>query len=368
MNVPVNEPIVSNKAKKYVNDALNTGWISSAGQYIDRFEKEFAQYIGVKYATTVSNGTTALHVALEALGVKKGDEVIIPNLTIISCPAAVIYLGAKPVFVDVEENTGNIDPNLIEQAITRKTKVIMVVDLYGHPANFDQIKQLAKKYNLFIIEDAAEAHGAEYKGKKAGSLGDIATFSFYANKILTTGEGGMVVSNNKELIDRVKQTKNLSHKPGKRFFHDEIGFNYRLTNIQAALGVGHLEEIDKYIEKKIKIANFYSINLKHIEFLKLPSQEKYAKSVYWMYNIEILDNNKIDRDTFMKRLLDKGIDTRTYFYPLHSMPALSSYVKKKNKYPISEMLSKRGLYIPSGLAITQKQLEYVSKTISEVLS
>lgn len=368
MKVPVNEPIVSAKAKKYVNDALDTGWISSAGQYIERFENQFAKFLGVKYATTVSNGTTALHIALDALGISKGDEVIIPNLTIISCPAAVIYLGAKPVLVDVEESTGNLDPNLIERAITSKTKAIMVVDLYGHPADYSKIRSIARKYNLPIIEDAAEAHGAQYKGKMAGSLGDIATFSFYANKIITTGEGGMVVTNNKHLIEKVKLKKNLSHKPGMRFYHEEIGYNYRLTNIQAALGLGHLENVDSYIEKKLEIAAFYADNLQSIDCIKLPAQENYAKSVYWMYNIELLDNCTFTRDEFMKALLEKGVDTRTYFYPLHTMPALKKFVNKKNTFPVSTKLSKRGLYIPSGLAITTSQLKYVSKVIHEVFN
>lgn len=367
MIVPVNEPIISAKAKKYVTDALDTGWISSAGNYLNKFETAFADYIGVKYATTVSNGTTALHVALDALGITEGDEVIVPDLTIISCAAAVTYLGAKPVFVDVEENTGNLNADLIEAAITRKTKAIMVVDLYGHPADFTKIRKIAKKYNLPIIEDAAEAHGAEYKGKKAGSLGDIATFSFYANKIITTGEGGMVVTNNKDLIEKIKLKKNLSHKPGFRFFHEEIGYNYRLTNLQAALGLGHLEKVEEYIDKKLKLAEFYTKHLEDISCIKLPTQEKYAKSVYWMYNIELLENCPLTREEFMKQLLEKGIDTRTYFYPLHTMPALKKYINKKDTFPISNKLSKRGLYLPSGLAITKSQLKYVIKVIHEVL-
>lgn len=368
MKVPVNEPIVSKQAKKYVNEALDTGWISSAGSYIDKFEKDFADYIGVNYATTVSNGTTAIHLALDALGVNKGDEVIIPDLTIISCAAAVVYLGAKPVFVDVEEKTGNIDPDKIEAAITTKTKAIMVVDLYGHPADYTRIKKVAKKYNLPIIEDAAEAHGAEYKGKKAGSLGDIATFSFYANKILTTGEGGMVVTNSKKLIDIVKRKKNLSHMPGKRFFHKEIGYNYRLTNLQAALGLGHLEEIEKFLNKKLETANYYTKHLSKLNSIKLPTQEEYAKSVYWMYNIEITDKCPFSREELMGKLMEKGIDTRTYFYSMHTQPALQKYVKKDQKFPISDKLSKSGFYIPSGLALTKEQMKYVVTAIKQIFS
>lgn len=368
MFVPVNEPIVSDKAKEYVNDALDTGWISSAGTYIDKFETAFADYLGVKHATTVSNGTTALHLALDALDVSEGDEVIIPNLTIISCAAAVVYLGARPVFVDVEKTTGNIDPSLIESAITPKTKAIMVVDLYGHPADYDAIRAIADAHKLPIIEDAAEAHGAEYKGKKAGSLGDIATFSFYANKILTTGEGGMVVTNREDLIEKIKQKKNLCHAPGKRFWHEEIGYNYRMTNLQAALGLGHLEEIDTFIAKKLEMVKKYDEGLKDIAALKLPTQEKYARSVYWMYNIELTKDAPFDRETFCAKLKANGVDTRTYFYPMHEQPVLSKYVQSGTSYPVSKHLSEVGLYLPSGLAITDEQIDHVIKTVKEVLS
>jgi perosamine synthetase len=369
MKIPVNEPIVSDLAKKYVNDALDTSWISSAGKYIDKFESKFAKYLGVNYATTVSNGTAALHIALDVLGVSKGDEVIIPDLTIISCAAAVRYLDAIPVFVDVKESTGNIDPQKIEAAITKKTKVIMVVDLYGHPADYKEINKIAKKYNLSILEDAAEAHGAEYYGQKAGSLADIATFSFYANKIITTGEGGMVVTDKKDLIEKIKLKKNLSHKPGQRFFHEEIGYNYRMTNLQAALGLANLEDIDKYLNKKYKIAKFYNDRLKKYSFLKLPKQNEHVKSVYWMYTIELLKNSPISRDDFMSKLKEKGVDTRTYFYPLHTMPALSDFVNNNsNDFPIANKLSKNGFYIPSGLALTIEQMEYVTKSIDEIIN
>lgn len=366
MQVPVNEPIISKKAKKYVNEALNSGWISSAGSFIDKFESQFAKYLGVKYATTVSNGTTALHLALAAVGVGSGDEVIVPDQTIISCAAAVVYLGAKPIFVDVEKNTGNLNPAKLESAISKKTKAIMVVDLFGHPADFDPIKKIAKKYSLPIVEDAAEAHGAEYKGKKAGSLGDIATFSFYANKILTTGEGGMVVTNNKSWIEKVRQEKNLSHRPGKRFFHDEIGYNYRLTNLQAALGLANLEDIDQYLSKKMLIASMYINGLKNIPELKLPIQENYAKSVYWMFNVEVTDESRLSREVVMKKLLERGIDTRTYFFPLHTQPALQKYVSKDKKCPVSLKLSETGFYLPSGLTLKKHQINYVIKTLKEI--
>jgi len=367
MMIPVNEPIVSKKAKKYVLETLETGWISSAGKYVTQFEEKFAEYLGVKYATTVSNGTTALHLALEALDIRAGDEIIIPDLTIISCALAALYTGAKPILVDVELENGNIDPHLIEKSITKRTKAIMVVHLYGHSVDMDPILKIARKHNLFIIEDAAEAHGAEYKGKKAGSMGDIACFSFYGNKIVTTGEGGMVVTNNKKLYEKACLFKNLAHKPGKRFFHEKVGFNYRLTNIQAAMGLAHLEEIDRFIEKKLWMKNLYNELLSDIPFLELPIEQSYAKSVYWMYNLLLTKNSPINRTNFMKKLKEKGVDTRTYFYPLHTQTVLKNkYHYNDKSYPVTNDLSARGLYLPSGLAITEHQIKIVSQKIHEV--
>lgn len=369
MKIPVNEPIISNKAKEYVNKALNDGWISSMGEYIDRFETEFAKYLGVKYATTVSNGTTALHLALASLDIGVGDEVIVPDQTIISCPLAVIYTGATPVLVDVKINDGNIDPKCIEEKITAKTKAIMAVHLFGNPADMDNITAIAKKHNLFVIEDAAEAHGAEYKGKKVGSLSDVATFSFYANKIITTGEGGMLVTNNKTIYDKAVLMKNLAHTPGKRFFHEQIGYNYRMTNMQAALGLAHLEEIDHYLQKKITMAETYHSLLKTNPFLNLPSLNADVKNVFWMYNITVKDNSPLNRDQLMEKLLEKGVDTRTYFYPLHTQPVLKQYLRSSTAtYPNSSKLSDSGFYLPSGLAITTEQIQYVAEAIQNIYS
>ena len=365
--IPVNTPPVSPLANKYASDALSTNWISSNGKYITMFETKFADYLGVRYAAACANGTAALHLALDVLGIGEGDEVIMPDLTIISCAFSALYQRAKPVLVDVEPETGNIDPVKIEKAITKKTKAIMVVHLYGHPVDFDPIEKIAKKYSLPIVEDAAEAHGALYNNRKVGSLGDIACFSFYANKIVTTGEGGMVVSNNAKYIDSVKNKRNLSHKPGKRFFHEEMGYNYRMTNIQAAIGLGHLESINEYIPKKKYIAQRYNELLKGQRYLELPVEKSYASSVYWMYAVLVAKNSPLGRDELMGELSRRGIETRSFFYPLHIQPVLTrKYDYNGKALLVATDLSERGLYIPSGLSLSDNDIIEVSNKIHEI--
>lgn len=369
MRVPVNEPVIPKQAFKYINDCLKTGWISSAGEYIDIFEKNFAQFINVKYAVTTTSGTSALHLALVSLGIKKGDEVIIPDLTIVSCANAVLYTGAIPVVCDVDSKTGNVDPSNIEEKISKKTKAIMVVHLYGHPVDMDPILKIAHKYKLYVIEDAAQAHGAEYKGKKIGSIGDIGCFSFYGNKIVTTGEGGMVVTNKKKFFDEAKILKDLAHNPKKRFMHNEIGFNYRMTNLQAALGVAQLEKVENYITRKRQMAKIYSKRLSVIPHLELPQEANWAKSVYWMYTILVKKDSPITKEELRIRLLELGIDTREFFFPLHQQPIFKKMGIFKGAYcPNSCNLSLRGLYIPSGLALTNNQIDYVVDSFLKIFS
>ena len=364
--IPVNEPLIAKNAQKYVLNCIKTGWVSSAGEYIGKFEKNFADFLGVKYATTTTNGTAALHLAIAAFGIGKGDEVILPNLTIISCALAVVYTGATPVLVDGVEDSGNIDPTKIEEKITKRTKAIMVVHLYGHPADMDPILSLAKKYKLAVIEDAAEAHGAEYKGKKVGYIGDVGCFSFYANKIVTTGEGGMVVTNNEKLYEKVKLLKDLAHSSKRRFLHEEIGFNYRMTNLQAALGLAQLEEIETYIQKKRWMAKLYTNGLKHIPNIELPGEQSWAKSVYWMYTLKVKKQSPITKDKLRKKLTNLRVDTRDFFYPLHQQPALRRLgLLGKERYPVSTDLSERGFYIPSGLALTEEQISRVIESIKK---
>lgn len=364
--IGVNQPDLSPKAREYVLDAVSSGWVSSAGPYIKRFEEAYATWLGVDHAVTVVNGTVALHLALAALDIGPGDEVIMPDLTIISCPLAALYLGATPVFVDVDPVTFTIDPAKIESKITKRTKVIMPVHLYGHPADMDPIMAIANKHKLFVIEDAAEAHGAKYKGKLVGSIGDIGCFSFYANKVVTTGEGGMVVTNNKKLAQRMRLLKDLAHSPKKRFYHEQVGFNYRMTNLAAALGLAQLESVEKYIAKKKWMANVYTEALRGIPHITLPPQMPWAESVYWMYAITLNPDAPITKDELRKKLFEKGVDTRDFFYPLHNQPILKKY--RNGSFPVSISASKRGFYVPSGLAITEEQIKRVAYVLNDTLT
>lgn len=362
--IPVNQPDLSPKAREYVLDAVSSGWVSSAGPYIKRFEEAYAKWLGVNHAVTVVNGTAALHLALAALDVGPGDEVIMPDLTIISCPLAALYCGATPVFVDVDPITFTIDPQKIEKKITKKTRVIMPVHLYGHPADMDPIMAIAKKHKLLVVEDAAEAHGARYKGKLVGSIGDIGCFSFYANKVITTGEGGMVVTNNNKLASTLRLLKDLAHSPKKRFYHEQVGFNYRMTNLAAALGLAQLESVEKYIAKKKWMAHVYTEALRGIPHITLPKELPWAENVYWMYAITLTPDAPITKDELRKKLLEKGVDTRDFFYPLHTQPI----VRTKGSFPVSISASKRGFYLPSGLAITEEQIKRVAYVINHTLT
>lgn len=360
--IPVAEPSLDGNELKYVADCVKTGWVSSSGDYIKKFQEGFSKYCGVKYGVAVANGTVALHLALESLGIKKGDEVIIPSLTFVATANTVKYTGAKPVFIDSEPRTWNIDPEKIKEKITTKTKVIMPVHLYGHPCNMDRIKEIAEKHNIAIIEDAAEAHGAEYKNKKIGSLSDISCFSFYGNKILTTGEGGMCLTNDKKIAEKIEQLKDHGMSKERKYYHHNLGYNYRLTNIQAAIGLAQLEKIEKTIEIKRKNAQLYNSLLKDIKNVTLPIEEPWAKNVYWMYSILIEKNYKLKRDELITKLKNEGIETRPFFIPLHKMP----YLDEGLKLPIAEELGEKGINLPSSTKLTKEQIEKISETISNV--
>ncbi len=364
--IPVNDPAISEEAKIYINDALDTRWVSSAGKYVERFEERFAEYIGVKHAVALSSGTAALHVALLSSNVGRGDEVIVPAFTMAATWLAVIFVGAKPVFVDCEKDTFCINPKLIEDKITKKTKAIIPVHIYGHSADLGPILKIAKKHKLIVIEDAAEAHGATYRGKKCGSFGIINCFSFYGNKIVTTGEGGMVVTNSDELAKSARKFKDLHHSE-KRFIHDGVGYNYRLTNLQAALGCGQLEHIEEYILKKQYMATLYQLLLRDIPGIRTPITKGYAKNVYWMYSI-LVDPLQfgMSKDELRERLKNENIDTRDFFYPPESQPVLRKYLRKKDKFPVSEEIASCGLYLPSGLAIKEDQILRVATTIKKI--
>ena len=365
--IPVCEPFLSGKELEYVADCLKSNWISSRGKYIQEFEQSFSHYCGCQYGVSTTNGTTALHLALISLGVGAGDEVIIPTFTMIATAFAVAYTGAKPVLVDAEAETWNMDTRQIEARITPRTKAIMPVHIYGHPCDMDPIMKIARKHDLRVIEDAAEAHGAEYKGRKVGGIGMVNCFSFYANKIITTGEGGMVVTNGAEIAERARALKDLAHSRDKRFLHTDIGFNYRMTNLQAAIGLAQFERIDELIERRRSHAYLYNSLLKDIEGIRLPPEREWAKNVYWMYGILIQDSFGATRDELMERLRDRGIETRAFFIPVHQQPA---FVKmglfRGESYPVAEMLSRKGLYLPSGSGLTEEQIQEVCGAIREI--
>ncbi|MFH1333564.1 MAG: DegT/DnrJ/EryC1/StrS family aminotransferase [archaeon] len=363
--IPVCEPTLNGKELEYATECIKTNWISSNGKYIKEFEEEFAEYCGTKHGIACSNGTIAVHLALAALGISREDEVIVPTFTMIGSVNPVIYCGATPVFVDAEPDTWNINVSKLEEKITKKTKAILPVHIYGHPVDMDPLLELADKYKLTVIEDAAEAHGAEYKGKKVGSLGDMGCFSFYANKIITTGEGGMVVTNNDQLASRLRLLKDQAYGT-PRFIHHEVGFNYRMTNIQAAIGLAQLEQIDTFIEARRDHAHKYNAQLKNVKGITLPTEKDWAKNVYWMYGILIEDSFGISKNETMKKLKDLGIDTRSFFLPMHQQPVYTKMGIPCETLPISEELFKKGLYLPSSSSLTDEQINTVVEGIKAV--
>jgi perosamine synthetase len=370
MYVPVNEILLDGNEKKYLNECIDTGWVSSEGPFVQKFENDLANYFGRKHAIAVTNGTVAIDIAVDALELKEGDEVILPTFTIISCITGILRKRCKPVFVDHYEDTWNMDVSQIEDKITTRTKAIMVVHNYGLPVDMNPILRIADKYELKVIEDAAEMHGQEYYGKKCGSFGDISTVSFYPNKLITTGEGGMVFTDDDRLAERCRSLRNLCFIPEQRFLHYELGYNARMSNIQAALGVAQLERIDEFILKKRLIGELYQSKLKDLTTIQLPVPETaYARNIYWIFGIVLKDSSLSDAKTVMKELADKGVGTRPFFWSLHEQPVLMKLgIRINESFPISERLSRRGFYIPSGLAINEHQIDFVVEKVKEVLN
>lgn len=366
MKIQVSEPKFWGNEKLYVNDCLDTNWISSGGKYLEQFESAFCKFTNRKFAVSVSNGTAALEVAAYGIGIEPGDEVIMPSFTIISCAAAIIRLGGVPVFVDVEEDTWNINPEKIESAITENTKAIMMVHIYGHPADYNKIREIADKHELKIIEDSAEAHGAKIDDEVCGSLGDVSTFSFYANKLITTGEGGMVLTNDVDIHSRMSAYRNLCFIDGDRFHHEDMGFNYRMTNIQAAIGLGQIEQIDKIIKKKRDIGKYYLNKLNQINGLKLQVERDNCFTTYWMYCVQ-LKSGEIDAKTVMNLLKKEGIDTRPFFKGLHLQPALNGHSRSVGAFPVTENAYNYGFYLPSGMEMTEDKVDYVVEKLKSVL-
>jgi len=367
--IPVNEPKFGPREKELLNRCIETGWVSSDGPFIKQFEEMFASFIGVKHGVAVCNGTAAIEAALFGLGVKEGDEVIMPTFTIISCAVAALRLGAKPVLVDIDPEIWTMDVKQIEAKITKKTKVIMPVHIYGHPVDMDPIIDISEKYGLLVMEDAAEVHGAEYKGRKCGSIGHAASFSFYANKIVTTGEGGMVVTNDDRVAERARSFRNLCFRPEKRFYHTELGYNFRMTNLQAAIGVAQTERIEESIAIKRRLGAYYRKKLAEIPGLRFAPEKPWAKTVYWMYAIEIDPSTGLTAETVMRKLGERGIGTRPFFMGLHAQPVFHEMgLFRGEKYPIAEHAYRYGLYLPSGMALTETQIDVVCFELKSLIS
>ena len=366
--IPVNEPLLNDRARRYVDECLTTGWISSEGRFITAFEESWARYCGVDHGVAVSSGTAALELAVACLELEPGDEVIMPTFTIVSCALAILRAGLKPVLVDSDPRTWCLDVNAVADKITPRTRAIMPVHMYGHPADMDPLLDLARKHNLFIIEDAAESHGASYKGQIVGGIGDLSCFSFYANKIITTGEGGMILTKHRELSERLRSLRNLCFRPERRFYHTHAGHNYRLTNIQAAVGLSQVEVIEQHVKQKRWMGQAYNEQLGGISGITLPVEEPWATNVYWMYGLVLDDEVRYDAVELARRLRAKGVDTRPFFLGMHEQPVFRQQgLFEGESYPVSERLATRGLYLPSGLTLTESQLSRVCEAVKEVL-
>ena len=367
--IAVNEPLLDGNEKKYLIECIETGWISSEGPFVKEFEEKFAAGVGRKFGIAVCNGSAALDAAVAALRISSGDEVILPTFTIISCAAAVVRAGAKPVVVDCDPVTWNMDVARIEEKITLKTRAIMAVHIYGLPVDIDPILDLANRHGLAVIEDAAQMHGQTYKGRPCGSFGDISTFSFYPNKHVTTGEGGMMVTDDEHLEERCRSLRNLCFQPKKRFVHEELGYNFRMTNLQAALGLAQLERLPEFVARKRRMGKIYNELLSGVEGLELmPAQTKYADNIYWVYGIVLKNDVPFDAEDAMRRLGQEGIGTRPFFWPMHEQPVFRKMGLFDGEcYHVAERLARRGFYIPSGMALTDDQLEEVAGAVIKTM-
>jgi len=367
--IPVNEPLLDGNEKRYLAECVKTGWISSEGPFVRKLEEGFAARVGRRHGVAVCNGSVALDVAIAALDIGRGDEVILPSFTIISCAAAIVRVGATPVLVDCEDDTWNTTADRIADRITPRTKAIMIVHIYGLPVDMDPVFALAQHHGLRIIEDAAEMHGQTYKGRPCGSLGDVSTFSFYPNKLVTTGEGGMVLTDDSVVAERCQALRNLCFQPGKRFVHEELGWNFRMSNLQAAVGVAQLERLDEFVVRKRRIGTAYQERLSDICGVRLPvSRTAYAENIYWVFGVVLDDHVPFDAAEAMRRLAAQGVGTRPFFWPMHEQPVLRKMgLFAGEAYPNAERLARRGFYLPSGLSLTEPQIDRVAATVRELV-
>lgn len=368
--IPVSTPSLDESDVEAVASAVRDGWISSEGPQVRKFEEEFSGYIGRSAGVAVSNGTAALDIALEALGIGPGDEVVLPSFTIISCLGHILRSGATPVFVDADPLTWNITAVGVAAALTERTKAVIVVHLYGLPADIDEICAVAKARGIAVIEDAAEAHGQSLNGKMLGTYGDLATFSFYPNKLITTGEGGMVVADDPQFIESCRKLRNLAFIPSQRFVHEELGWNYRMTAIQAALGLSQLKRIDQLLAYKQHVGARYQELLAGVPGLQLPlPSHRGSHNVYWVFGVVLADDVAVSAKDMMARLHDKGVGTRPFFYPLHRQPVLAKYgFEAQAPLPVAERLGDRGFYLPNGAGLSEAQLDYVARSVRDALA
>lgn len=365
--IPAAEPDLTGNEKKYLLECIKTGWVSSLGPFVKKLEENFAKYCGTKFAAAVSSGTAGLHLALIACGIGEGDEVIVPTLTFVATANAVRYVGAKPVFVDSEPVTWNMDVTQVEALITPATKAVIPVHLFGNPVEMEPLAKLSKKYHLYVIEDAAEAHGAEYKGKKVGCFGNLAVFSLFGNKVITSGEGGLVVTNSQKFDSKVRLYRDQGMRKGYRekyhYWHPVIGYNYDMSNLQAAVACAQLERISQFLEKKRQIAATYTKLLKDVNKITLCIERPWTKNVFWMYSILLNKNAEVSRDQMIRLLRVRGIDSRPFFYPIHTLPPY----KSSQKFPVAERLAARGLSLPSSVNLGEKDLIHITNAVKEIL-
>lgn len=371
--IPVNEPLLGELEVEYVTQALRSGWISSSGPFLDEFEVGWAHYCERSEGVAVANGTVALEVAVAALGLEAGDEVVIPAFTIVSCVLAVLRAGCVPVLAEADPETWTMDPRSVEDRIGPRTRAIMPVHIYGHPADMQALLELAQRNGLAVVEDAAEAHGAEClvdgQWRRCGSFGDASCFSFYANKLLTTGEGGMIVTDDGEIAGRCRSLRNLAFERDRRFLHRALGHNFRLTNLQAALGVAQLGRMDAIVARKREIAAAYAERLGTLDQLELPTEALWARSVYWMYGVVLREETGLDAAELIRRLAERDVETRPFFLGMHEQPALlDGGFFAGERHPVAERLARQGLYLPSGLALTDQQIDVVADAVRDALA
>lgn len=367
--IPVNIPDLSGNEEKYLSECIRTGWVSSEGPFVKKFEKLFAARVDRKYGITVCNGSAALDVAVSMLEIEPGSEVILPAFTIISCALSIVRAGLVPVVIDCDPLTWNMDTSLLEEKITSKTRAILLAHIYGLPVDMDPVIGIAKKYKLKIIEDAAQAHGLLYKGRPCGSFGDVSIFSFYPNKLITTGEGGIVLTDDPELAEKAKSLRNLCFQPKKRFVHERMGWNYRMSNLQAAVGVAQIERLDSFIKRKRNIGSLYSEKLGDIKSIQLPLKHtEYSENIYWVYGLVLGKEVPFDAERAIEELGKHGIGTRPFFWPINEQPVFKRMGFFKNvSCPVSENISRRGFYIPSGLGIKNEDISEVAEAVRDLL-